>query len=174
MKQLLLIVTATLCLLHITTAQSINLKTLNTTGGYYTTGYYKLEWSLGEATVIDTYTQPGAILTCGVLQPLTDKPFGTGVDDSWAKEEIRIFPTPTRGAFEVSILTREQGVLNIQLVDALGQVIKRVDVYYYGYGRIERFDISKLASTNYFLRVTLSPNPGYNKKQGAFKILKVN
>jgi hypothetical protein len=156
------------------TAQSISPQTINISGGYVNTGYYQLEWSVGEAAVIETFTTPNAIITNGVLQPLTDKPFGQNTANNWSSDEIKIFPTPTKGNFEVDILSKQQGILKMQLVDELGQVIKSLEYNYYGYGKIERFDITRLSSSNFYIKITLSPFPGFAKKSGAFKILKIN
>jgi hypothetical protein len=157
------------------TAQSVSPQTFNVCGGYVNTGYYQLEWSVGEMSITETFGDATiGYLTNGVLQPLTDKIASPLLDNNWDVSEIKIFPSPTRGNFEVNIMTKQQGRLEIELVDNLGQVIKTVSDYYYGYGRIERFDISSRASANYFLRISLSPNPGFTKKRGGFKILKIN
>jgi hypothetical protein len=158
----------------LTTAQSITPQTINISGGYVNTGYYQLEWSVGEAAIIETFTTTGAMITNGVLQPLTDKPFGQNTATTWSSDEIKIFPTPTKGNFEVDIISKQQGILKMQLVDGLGQVIKSLEYNYYGFGKIERFDITRLSSSNYYIKITLSPFPGFAKKSGAYKILKVN
>jgi hypothetical protein len=174
-KMLLFIVC--ICYSISTNAQTITPATLNISGGYINLGYNQFEWSVGESSVIETLTQTGingAILTNGVLQPLTDKPFAQSVSNNWSNDEIRIFPSPTTGNFEVDILSKEQGQLTIQLVDGQGRSIKSVQYAYYGFGKIERFNITQHASSNFYLRVTLSAFPGFADKKGSFKILKIN
>jgi hypothetical protein len=157
-------------------AQTVTPQTLNVCGSYINTGYYQLEWSVGEMAIIETLgNATTGYITSGVLQPLTDKPVANAlIDNSWDVSEIKIFPSPTTGLFEVNIMTKQQGLLEIQLVDNLGQVLKSSTSYYYGFGRIEHFDITRNGSSNYFLRINLSPNPGFSKKKGSFKILKIN
>jgi hypothetical protein len=176
MKQILHLVGFVLVLLK-SNAQTISPQTLNTSGGYINLGYHQIEWNIGESSVIETFIQNtinGAILTNGVLQPLTDKPFIVNEINKWANDEIRIFPNTTTGNFEVNILSKQQGLLYMQLVDALGANLKKVSYYYYGYGNIERFNITNLASGTYFLNVQLSPFPGNVKKAGSYKIIKIN
>ncbi len=159
----------------LTIAQSITPQTFNVCGNYVNAGYYQFEWSVGEMSITETFENSiFGYLTNGVLQPLTDNPTFSFIDNNWNRDEIRILPSPTTGLFEVNILTKQQGRLEIQLVDNLGQSIKTISDYYYGIGRIERFDISRYASANYLLRISLSPNPGYSAKKGGFKILKIN
>jgi hypothetical protein len=159
---------------HFSLAQSITPQTINISGGAINTGYYQLEWSVGEMAAIETLQQPGIIITNGVLQPMTDKPFGQNTASNWSNDEIKIFPVPTKGQFEVDILSKQQGQLLVQLVDGLGQIINSQELAYYGFGKIIRYDISRNAATNYYLRITLSPFPGFAKKAGGFKILKIN
>jgi hypothetical protein len=154
-------------------AQSISPATTNMTGGYLNAGYYQYEYSVGDI-VIETLISAGNIATNGVLQPLTDKPFGNNTASAWSNDEIKIFPVPTRGQFEVDVLSKQRGRLRIQLVDGAGHVLSSVEADYYGLGRIERFNISNAASGTYHLRITLDPLPGSVKKSGAFSILKVN
>jgi hypothetical protein len=71
-------------------------------------------------------------------------------------------------------MTKQEGILEIQLLNSLGTVISKYSNNYYGFGYIHRFDITQNASANYYLRVNLSPNPGFSEKKGAFKILKIN
>lgn len=156
---------------------TITPQTLNISGGSINLGYHQLEWSVGEATVIETFTQPGVngfMLTNGVLQPLTDKPFIQSIASNWTNEEIRIFPNPTRGNFEVNVLSKQQGLLTIQLVDGIGSIMKTTEYFYYGFGKIERFNLTNASSQNFYLRITLSPFPGFTKKVGSYKILKIN
>jgi hypothetical protein len=154
--------------------QSISPTALNMAGGYLNGGYYQYEYSVGEMSVIETLTGSTNMITHGVLQPLTDKPFGNNTASAWSNDEIKIFPVPTRGRVEVDILSKQQGRVRMQLVDGLGQVIRTAEFDYAGLGNIQIFDITTLASANYSLRITLDPKPGFVKKSGAFKILKIN
>jgi hypothetical protein len=155
-------------------AQSISPAVSNMGGGYQNAGYYQFEFSVGEMAVIETLNNGSNILTNGVLQPLTDKPFGNNTASAWNNDEIKIFPVPTRGRVEVNILSKQQGRIVMQLVDGMGQIVLTEDFDYNGLGSITVWDLSRLASANYSLRIALTPRPGSVKKSGAFKILKIN
>jgi Secretion system C-terminal sorting domain len=155
-------------------AQGIAPNVLNMGGGYLNAGYYQYEYSVGEMAAIETMISSANIITNGVLQPLTDKPFGNNTSSSWSNDEIKIFPVPTRGKVEIDILSKQKGKINMQLVDAVGRVVRSTSFNYVGLGSITTWDLSSLASADYFLRITLDPQPGSVKKSGGYKILKVN
>ena len=146
----------------------------NMAGGYLNAGYYQHEFSVGEMAVIETLDNGSNILTNGVLQPLTDKPFGNNTASAWSNDEVRILPVPTSGRVEVNLLSKQRGRIRMQLVDPMGHVVLTEEFEYNGLGSITRWDLSRLASANYSLRITLDPKPGSVKKSGAFRILKIN
>lgn len=55
-------------------SQSINSSTVNSEGGTVESGYYQVDWSIGEGASIATFQdQSNLVLTTGVLQPYTVK-----------------------------------------------------------------------------------------------------
>lgn len=174
MKHLQLLLLATVAAFITGQAQSNAPFIQNMGGGYLNAGYYQYEFSVGEMAVIETLNNSSNILTNGVLQPLTDKPFGNNTASAWSNDEVKIFPVPTRGRVEVNLLSKQQGRIQMQLVDGLGHTVLTEEFDYNGLGSITVWDISRLASANYSLRIRLNPKAGSVKKDGAFKILKVN
>lgn len=142
-------------------AQSVTPTIFNITGGYTNpgatpgTGYYQYEWSVGELTMIETFTTPNFTLTQGVLQPCTDKVTKDPLTLLFQHGEYVLFPNPTAGRFELDLLLNVKGQLNMQLVDNIGRVIETREFHYDGCGRIERFDISRLPDGVYTLHTTL-------------------
>ena len=143
------------------TAQSVSPFTLNMTGGYTKpgpapgTGYYQLEWSVGEMTMIETFTTPNFVLTQGVLQPCTDRVTKDPLALQFHNGEYAMFPNPTTGKFEFNLLLNIKGQVVMQLVDAMGRVIETREFHYDGCGRIERFDIGRLPDGIYVLHTTM-------------------
>lgn len=154
-------------------AQGIAPNVLNMGGGYLNNGYYQYEFSVGEMAAIETMVS-STIVTNGVLQPLTDKPFGNNTSTSWSNDEIKIFPVPTRGRVEVDIISKQKGRVTMRLTDATGRVVRSAAFDYIGLGSITVWDLSNLSSADYFLSITLDPLAGSVKKSGGYKILKVN
>lgn len=54
---------------HCTIAQTIQTKTLNTTGNFASSGNIMLEWNVGEMTAVVTLTAGNSTITQGLLQP---------------------------------------------------------------------------------------------------------
>ena len=154
-------------------AQTSTPEVVNIAGGTANIANFQLEWSVGEVTAIETYSQSTFYITNGFLQPNTDNITLINNANIWTADEIKIFPTPTTGKFELDVLTKQQGILNIQMVNFLGQAIQTYSYNYYGYGKIQLFDISNLASGAYYLRIKLVPSTGFIQKNGSFKIIKI-
>jgi hypothetical protein len=155
-------------------AQGIAPNVLNMGGGYLNAGYFQYEFSVGEMAAIETMTGSANIVTNGFLQPLTDRPFGNNTSSSWSNDEIKIFPVPTRGRIEIDILSKQKGRVTMRLSDGVGAIIKTEAFDYVGLGRVVIWDITTLASANYYLSIKLDPFPGSVDKSGGYKILKVN
>lgn len=154
-------------------AQGIAPNVLNMGGGYLNNGYYQYEYSVGEMAAIETMVSAN-IITHGVLQPLTDKPFGNNTATSWSNDEIKIFPVPTRGRVEIDILSKQKGRISMRLTDGAGRTVRTAAFDYVGLGYIVTWDLSNVASADYYLSITLDPSPGSVNKSGGYKILKVN
>src|SRR5437016_6012346 len=77
-------------------AQSIAPGTLNAAGGGGTVAGNKFDWSVGEMTMVSTFTGSGVIVTQGVLQPYHYVP--TAVSDPHFADELQVFPNPATSA----------------------------------------------------------------------------
>jgi len=149
-------------------------QTLNSGGGSNDdpSSYYRYEWSIGEAAVIQTFTSPTLTVTAGVLQPGTN----TGVinnSNHWGTEEIKLFPNPVVTELEISILSKQSGKVNMMLYDAAGKLVGIKQFDYYGIGQITKWNFSQYSVGHYVLKVTLDAATGSIGKTGAFKIEKL-
>jgi hypothetical protein len=152
-------------------AQSIQ-SIYNTAGGSSQTNQIFLEWSIGEAPLIEhMYAVDGSYsISNGLLQPFYITPNNGPFFENF---EVRILPNPTYGKFEIHFLTLSKGAVNITLHDAQGRILLSRRTYSYGVGSIERFDISKLAAATYFLKIELKPERSSTSKKGNYKIVKI-
>jgi hypothetical protein len=155
--------------------QNVFPKVVNTTGGSYQKGYYALDWSIGELPMVEPLTcnDHSFIITNGFLQAHTDAPHVKDTLLAFTKDELYIFPNPTRGKLEVNFLLREQGVAKLLLYDATGRLLQNTDVSLFGYGKFERIDISRMANSTYFLYIELTRSSGSVVKKGIYKISKI-
>lgn len=157
-------------------AQSISPATLNVGGGSFTNNYLKLEWSIGEATVVESF-QLGTnyLITNGVLQHYTTTAVAAGnATPQWAFADLRIYPVPTQSIVNINILSSFKGKMRIELLDNNMRLLAKQEFDYYGTNGIRQFDLSKYASANYFVRISLYGDYDFVIKQGSFKIQKVN
>lgn len=155
-------------------SQTIEPSTINVTGNYKNTGNYQFEWSVGEATSIVTMSNSNIVVTTGVLQSFVAFQPELNTVENWLASEIKVYPNPTRDIVEINILHRLSGKNKLELYDMQGKKVMETTFEYYGTGRIERWDLSKLTTGTYILQIIqLSPVSGRPVKKGAFKILKI-
>jgi hypothetical protein len=177
---LLTLLTVSTCRL---TAQSIKPFVFNVAGGYYNdpNSYYRFDWSIGEATLIDAFTSPNGnwMLTQGLLQPFTDSVGKSNLSLLFGAEEFRLFPNPTPGKFELDFFVRETGYMEIQLTDGNGKVLEKREYQYGDCCRIQFFDLSRYPTGTYFVVARLSPDRkrSDNKlviRRSAFRVVKID
>ncbi|MFT3823079.1 MAG: hypothetical protein QM731_04130 [Chitinophagaceae bacterium] len=170
---------------HTALAQSsIVPSVLNAAGGTYDNAdsYYRFEWSIGEITLIDAFAPADSslLVTQGVLQPCTDKVTKSPYIVTFDVGDIKLFPSPTTGKFEVDFFVHQSGRMELLLTDLTGKVLEKRSYYYNGCCRIEYFDVAKYPNGIYYVIATLTPDtprPGDNlevKRHGGYRILKMD
>jgi hypothetical protein len=147
------------------------------TGGTYKAGYFDYEWSVGELSMIETFTTAGNIYTQGVLQPFTEYSTRWPQTVLFLNNEIKIFPNATTGYFEVNFLFRIPGKITMQLLDEVSSTLLTRSIKYDGNGSIEKFNIGGLPSAIYKLLIVHTPddpnaNGNFSVRRGVFNILK--
>lgn len=149
-------------------AQSV----VNATGNSYSGGFYQLDWSVGELALVNEMRSADGqyMITNGFLQ--SSEAGIANPNHRFSDDEIRIRPNFTNDKVEVSLLTRQQGKVMIQVFDVSGRVVFRKSGVSYGAGNIETIALRSLASGTYFLKVDLVPAPGSVPKTGSYKIVK--
>lgn len=157
------------------TAQTVAPQVINTSGGTYSFGYIIIDWSVGEMAMVNTLQGANlqVLVTHGFLQPFTDRPADMNVNYVFGPEEIRVFPNPASTFVEIDFLTKQKGRVRFKLYDGLGQMLYQKEFYSYGLGQIERIDMQKWASSEYYLHVVLEPEAGSVRKHGSYKIIKI-
>ena len=148
---------------------------INVTGGTFKNGYYSLDFSVGEATLVNTMKDQSSnfYITNGFLQPYLYGLFDPRPDNHFSEDEVRILPNPTSGISEVNILAKQQGKVRIYLYDRLGKLLYTRENQSYGYGWVERIDLTGQPNGMYMFKVELTPNDGSTPRKGSFKIIKI-
>lgn len=161
--------------INATSAQSISPQVINTTGGSYSFGYTIIDWNVGEMALVNTQQSADlqVVITHGFLQPFTDKPADNNTNNVFGPEEIRVFPNPASTYIEIDFLTKQKGRVQFRLYNSLGQRMYQKEFYSYGLGTIEKIDMQRWASSEYYLHIILEPEAGSVGKKGSYKIIKV-
>ncbi|MEO7046312.1 MAG: T9SS type A sorting domain-containing protein [Ferruginibacter sp.] len=157
-------------------AQTITPFTLNIGGGTAASGYYQFDWSIGEGSSINAFSNNSTlIVSSGILQPFTGVAVGNNlITAAWAKGEIAVFPVPTNTILEIDIKLAVTGKLTLQIFSAGGSQVLTKIIDYYQTNSIQKLDLSALAAGSYFMNVTLNSSTD-NKviRKSAFKIQKL-
>jgi hypothetical protein len=156
-------------------SQSIAPSVINTSGGSFQSGYYQLEWSIGELVLVEQMTSPNnsLVITNGFIQPFIQYPATINTSSIFSNDEIKIFPNPASSYVEINLLSKQRGRIILSFYDGSGRKILTVEDSYYGVGLIKRIPVSHLPNEVYMLHVDLDPYPGYSSKKGIYKIVKI-
>jgi|CXWL01.1.fsa_nt_gi hypothetical protein len=139
----------------------------NAGGGSYNdpTSYVRyFDWSIGELTLISTVApaDSSVVVYQGVLQSCTEKPGFSTIAAGFLPGDFAIMPNPTAGKFEINFFVPENGQMNLELVNGMGQTLEKRSFRYNGCCRIEHYDISDLPAGVYLISATLTPDPYSN------------
>lgn len=148
-------------------AQSLNLYTLNTGGGYNNT----FEWSIGESVSIENFTNAGYILNTGVLQPMSA--FSTAIiDPIMSGYQITMGPNPTYNLLHVKANFNQSGNLSFQLLDSKSALVLTQEVGLIFNTYEKDFYLNEFSSGVYYMKVYFKPISGL-AKTAIYKIIKL-
>ena len=139
-------------------AQMLTPTVIASTGGFSSNANGSLSYTVGEMTMVQTFSANGNILTQGFQQPndnitglidLTQDEFGSFV----------VYPNPAVDNMWFGFQLPEEGKVQITLYDAIGQKIS--DVYHTSYDNgkiVEQLNVSAYASGVYMLTMSFVSN----------------
>ena len=149
--------------------------TINVAGQSSTVGNYALEWSVGESAAITTMNNSNLLVTNGLLQYNVENQPEVNLIARFLPGEIRVYPNPVKNILHINILHANKGKHQIELLDAIGDKLKQVQLYYNGMGALESWNLGGLPAGQYILNIRQThPVTGRLVKKGAYKILKIN
>jgi hypothetical protein len=158
----------------ISKAQTITPSTINISGHSASFDNYQFEWSVGESASIITTSNGNLIVSTGVLQSFVANSHSNTAVITWLPYEIKVYPNPTKDFIEINILHNLKGTEKLVLYDVNGRKLMEKQFEYSGSGRIEKWDLSKLAAGSYFLNIIqVNSASGIVIKNGSFKIQKI-
>ena len=123
MKALLLLVLGVILAVQNGDAQSLSPSVISSSGTFFQNSNAMLSSTIGEMTMVETYSAGGSILTQGFQQPFD---FSVGIPQHSASHTLEIFPNPSSGNFTVFLPDHTGGEIAVQIFDAIGKLVFRM------------------------------------------------
>lgn len=106
-------------------AQSIERQEVSTAGNYSTASNVSLSWTLGQPTLVETFTGTNITLTQGFQQVELGT---TSVDNAQAgKLLVTVFPNPSSYQFNFTFTTTSNGEMLYRVYDSRGRLLVMQD-----------------------------------------------
>ena len=124
MKRIATIFTLILIISFKANAQSLSPRVIASTGGFAINSNGSLSYTVGEMTMVQTFSANGNILTQGFQQP-SDSVIGLGLLDIASDDYIQfiVYPNPAISQLWYGFMSAESGNISIAVYDLLGQKI---------------------------------------------------
>ncbi len=152
--------TAAVLLGFAASAQSLTPTVIASTGGFSQNANGSLSYTVGEMTMVETFSANGNILTQGFQQP---NDISVGLIDM-AKGEFGsfiVYPNPAVDKLWFGFEMPKSGEVTIALYNTLGQKIADVLTTTYLNGKtVETLDVTLLAAGAYYLSLTFNGQDG--------------
>ena len=171
MKKVFILVPLALAAPFIAGAQSIAPSTLNSAGNSAPIGSNVFDWSVGEMTMVSTFTTPGIIVTQGLLQPAHIATESVDNHSPFTKL-LQVFPNPASSVVNIQYASPGQGTLSFRLLDLAGKVINNQTVNVTAGTTLQSVNVADLACATYILEVT-ADNGNTPKESTSYKIQKL-
>ena len=150
MKKTILLIQLMLASVFIVQAQS----TLNASGNTAIIGGKELEWSVGEMTMVSTFTAPGIVVTQGVLQPANLDALGIDKYQALSKQ-LQVFPNPATSVVNILYSGSATGTFSYQLRDMNGKSIAKQTVTLIPGNNAQQVNVAGLPCATYMLEVMI-------------------
>lgn len=137
-------------------AQSLSPTVIASTGGFSSNANGSLSYTVGEMTMVQTFSAGNNILTQGFQQP---EPFPVGILDITKDDfgSFVVYPNPAVDNVWFGYQFPEAGKLTVTLYNTLGQKISDVQTTNYDNGKsVEQLNVSTLAAGAYFLTINFT------------------
>lgn len=143
-----------------------------------------VDWSIGESTIIETffgrYTQENLLLTTksfvtsGVLQPTDWFHIPILNNQRLQLDEVRVYPVPAKYEVILDFRSGDIGYIYVSMYDLSGKILETKELVKTEKPISQKWNISRLASGNYYFKVLVRPNSYKVEKTGVFKFQKIN
>ena len=145
---------------------------------------FLVDWSIGESTVIESFfgrkTNENLILTSkafvtsGVLQPSDWFHMPILKTKDLQLDEVRVYPVPAKYEVNLDFRSGDIGYIYVTMYDLSGKILESKELVKTEKPISQKWNISRLASGNYYFKVLVRPNSYKIEKTGVFKFQKIN
>jgi hypothetical protein len=136
-------------------AQSLTPTVIASTGGFSSNANGSLSYTVGEMTMVQTFSANNNILTQGFQQPNNDTLVGILEVTQDEFGSFVVYPNPAVDNTWLAFQMPEAGRVTIALYDVLGQKVSDVYAGNYTNGKITgQANVSTLAASMYFMTLT--------------------
>ncbi len=151
-------------------AQSVGPSIINSSGGGGVINSQRFDYSVGEMTVVSTFTSASLVVTQGVLQPPAS---GEGVPQvNPLQSGLSVYPNPASDVVYLQPSLGQNTKLEYDLLDVSGKVILGNAANLQTGNEKQSLRVSGLPAGSYILRVTATQKG--ETFSGTYKIQKLN
>lgn len=139
-------------------SQTLTPSVIASSGGFATASNGSLSFTVGEMTMVQTFSSANNFLTQGFQQP--EDLFVSIPEIPNVSGGLIIFPSPTSGAFSLQFTGDEETEKVVSMYNSLGQLVKKVAVHQaFGTNKID-LDISEFSQGIYLIQLDLRNSTG--------------
>lgn len=160
MKTNLLFTLAATLALNYGMAQSLSPTVVSPSGAFYQNGTGMLSTTVGEMSMVQTFSSGSVILTQGFQQAFD---FGVGIHESPATYAFSLYPNPTTGNVVLQIPEGISGDVDLLLFDAVGQLVWQKSFGVLSGGSTAALSLESLAEGSYFIALNNSGKQYFSK-----------
>lgn len=135
-------------------AQTLSPVVISSSGGSSANGTAMLSATVGEMTMVETFSNAGVILTQGFQQPVD---FGVSVDDIESLNGmISLGPNPTHGTVNLFFNNNAAFIIKINVIDMRGRIIYNNEIKKSADNNFVKMNFSALACGDYILEFNVT------------------
>lgn len=149
--------------------QSVAPSTLNSTGGTGPISGNIYDWSVGEMTMVSTFTGSTVIVTQGLLQA---DPASLDIVNTDLAKKLQVFPNPANSFVNIRFTSPINGRLSYKLMDLNGRIILDQSAEVKQNTTAEQVNVSDLAAATYMLEISFDSGNG-KQETTSYKIQKL-
>jgi hypothetical protein len=150
MKKLLLIITMSGLSLSLF-SQSLSPIVISSSGKFFSNGSGMLSTTVGEMSMVNTFSSGSSILTQGFQQPWD---FAVSVPElNNDHVAFSVYPNPGHGMFNLALNTDKDSKVVLQVYDLLGRAVYAMNFYHPSGFNLHEIDLKNLTEGIYTLEI---------------------